>query len=285
MLFLYCFNWFNNKFKYCRKLFVLYPSIPLSKTHILAYIVEFIWWTRDESSGNNFGPGFEEFLFWTLESLRPADVDIINPSRSAESWYQLIINLITQWADQSGHTQARDNLINLAKSFAGGVQIKAKYAIITTLCNDDCAESEIGNDLFYADIRPTLSNKYEPGDFLALLGGWFAGAGLIPPSEEALIEIFIEAFRPRVKPPCPSAQCWSYDAATKKCTPIEGSGCWELKCGPTEVELSFDSALFDVVDNDNPDKFAECPPVWDATIGRWVWKKTLGECMNAFCTE
>ena len=44
--------------------------------------------------------------------------------------------------------------------------------------------------------------------------------------------------------PCASSKCWTYDKNADKCELKPNSGCFELLCGATEIEVKFDKDLF-----------------------------------------
>ena len=71
--------------------------------------------------------------------------------------------------------------------------------------------------------------------------------------------------------PCPTKACWTYNASTATCA--MKAECATLQCGATGFDVTFQSALFDLEDNQSLVTFAGgiASPVWDTT----EWTKTV----------
>ena len=89
--------------------------------------------------------------------------------------------------------------------------------------------------------------------------------------------------------PCPSDDCWEYHPDTGSCT-LKGACSW-LNCDAEQIEISFTSNLFGIVDGDstqfgigdNPSNIAQ--PTWDSTEGKWKVTCAFGECGMTHQTE
>ena len=71
--------------------------------------------------------------------------------------------------------------------------------------------------------------------------------------------------------PCPTKACWLYNASTATCS--MKAECATLQCGATGFDVTFQSALFDLEDDQSLVTFdgGIASPVWDTT----QWTKTV----------
>jgi len=88
--------------------------------------------------------------------------------------------------------------------------------------------------------------------------------------------------------PCPSNECWTYDAFKSTCSVIMGSNTScpvELKCLSNSIEFSFSSNVFKTTD---PADFGEqegCEPIYNEESDMFVWSADLGQCSQTIRLE
>ena len=77
--------------------------------------------------------------------------------------------------------------------------------------------------------------------------------------------------------PCPSTECWTYDATTHTCSMKKDSDtCASLSCGATGFDITFESELFNLDANQSPVTLVGgLSPAWDGS--QWSINAPLGE--------
>lgn len=78
--------------------------------------------------------------------------------------------------------------------------------------------------------------------------------------------------------PCPTTDCWSYNATTNHCT--VKNDCVKLTCGATSLDVSFGDDLFDLAAVDKSDSSMwgeDTKPQWDGSSSKWQLSSNFGE--------
>merc|ERR1712227_392183 len=84
--------------------------------------------------------------------------------------------------------------------------------------------------------------------------------------------------------PCPSDECWTYDASSGACLPQENeeSSCSMLICSSDAMFVKFSSDLFGITSESDAFADVQNGPVWNEENENWEFSCILGECGMEF---
>lgn len=299
-------------------------SLKPSQYWLVGFIFNFLWQVKGDNGGvfNSKFSDNSKFREWPvttahleyLLSSRQYVLDsniLVDTTSIKENLLKFLQSTIDRVGDQSIQTELT-GWFNDYKTYFTANSLGAKYVMLVKYENMRTCDGSSPEDRFLDKLMSTpLDVYYEPVNrdgFLVALRDMASLSGMS--DEPKFTELWYgpsDTFsqnnnvrNPTTPPhistilppsagnPCPSQDCWVYDATTQECALLSNSNCFHVQCDYNDFHLTFQSALFGVEDDESnafENKAENCSPIWDDDSSQWTWKKELGDCDMAVTKE